>query len=232
MSRRGAFKDDDLGDLDDLLPPSPPPSVRVAPVAAAAPAPQDDAPPLDTPTTGPAAKPAKKVAAKSAATTEPAAKRPRQAPARARATPSTPEAHVAAVAAEALRQLTHSEKQQRGRGRSYGEVVLDAIEQFETELRDHFAQESSAKPKGRLFQRVDHSRPRRRRHAEPPVKIPLAGIISTDVESLDLLADEWHAGSRSALVDQALKFYLADEIAGLSGEVEESDAAEDNAATL
>ncbi|MGX1810566.1 hypothetical protein ACWIGI_33025, partial [Nocardia sp. NPDC055321] len=125
------------------------------------------------------------------------------------------------VVADALRRLTHAEKQQRGRGRSYGEVVLDAIEQFETELREHFAGQVEAKPKGRLFQRVDHSRPRRRRHAEPPVKIPLAGIISGDVESLDLLAEEWHAGSRSALVDQALRLYLADEIAALASEAEE-----------
>ncbi|MEU0539917.1 hypothetical protein ABZ319_08590 [Nocardia sp. NPDC005978] len=222
MSRKGAFKSDDLDDIDDLLPPPPPPAA-VPPTLPTPPAVVETLRAVETPEPAPAPKPARKTAARSAPAAEPAAsKRTRQAPARARATQSTPEAHVASVVADALRRLTHAEKQQRGRGRSYGEVVLDAIEQFETELREHFTEQVEAKPKGRLFQRVDSSRPRRRRHAEPPVKIPLAGIISTDVESLDLLADEWHAGSRSALVDQALRLYLAEEIAALASEAEES----------
>ncbi|GAB2559425.1 ribbon-helix-helix domain-containing protein [Nocardia heshunensis] len=226
MSRKGAFKADDLDDIDDLLPPPPPVAVPVAPVPAPEPVHLD---PVAAPT---AAKSVRKAPAKVAAETA-TPKRPRQTTVRApRTTQSTPEAHVAAVVAEALRQLTHREKQQRGRGRSYGEVVLDAIEQFETELRDHFATAAAAQPKGRLFQRVDHSRPRRRRHAEPPVKIPLAGIIATDVESLDTLAEEWHAGSRSALVDQALKFYLAEEITELAGDAEDSETTEDTSAAI
>lgn len=230
MSRKGAFKADDLDDIDDLLPPPPPAPLAAAPVTTL-PVPEPvQLDPVATPS-APVVKPARKAAAKTAAT-EPAAKRPRQAAVRARSGQSTPEAHVAAVVAEALRQVTHSEKQQRGRGRSYGEVVLDAIEQFETELREHFTTAAAAKPKGRLFQRVDNSRPRRRRHAEPPVKIPLAGIIATDVESLDALAEEWQAGSRSALVDQALKFYLADEIADLAGESDEDDDSEDTSAAV
>ncbi|MET8430697.1 hypothetical protein [Nocardia sp. NPDC004860] len=229
MSRKGAFRADDLDDIDDLLPPPPPAPAAPPPM----PVVSDSVQTVETPRpVAPAAKPPRKSSAKSATTVEPVARRPRQTPARARATQSTPEAHVASVVAEALRQVTHSEKQHRGRGRSYGEVVLDAIEQFETELRDHFSREVSVKPKGRLFQRVDNSRPRRRRHAEPPVKIPLAGIIATDVESLDLLAEEWHAGSRSALVDQALKFYLAEEIAGLSGEDDDIGDSEDTEAVV
>ncbi|MFE3261072.1 hypothetical protein ACFXPS_38910 [Nocardia sp. NPDC059091] len=225
MSRKGAFKADDLDDIDDLLPPPPPIAAPVAPV------PTPETVRLDPVAAPTAAKSTRKVPAKAAAETA-TPKRPRQTAVRARATQSTPEAHVAAVVAEALRQVTHREKQQRGRGRSYGEVVLDAIEQFETELRDHFATAAAAQPKGRLFQRVDHSRPRRRRHAEPPVKIPLAGIIATDVESLDTLAEEWHAGSRSALVDQALKFYLAEEIAELAGDAEDSETSADNSAAI
>ncbi|MBL1079738.1 hypothetical protein JK358_35590 [Nocardia sp. 2] len=225
MSRRGAFKDDDLGDIDDLLPPSPPPVTTTPPIQAVPPtaAVTDAQAPV-----APAPKPARRAAAKAAAPNTEAPKRSRQ-PARSQRANPIHEAHVAAVVAEALRQLTHSEKSHRGRGRSYGEVVLDAIEEFETELREHFSREATAKPKGRLFQRVDHTRPRRRRHTEPPVKIPLAGIIATDIESLDLLAEEWHTGSRSALVDQALKFYLADEIASLSNDADRIDDGEESA---
>lgn len=219
-SRKGAFSDDDLDDIDDLLPSTTP--------VVSAPEKVVTAPRSVSPVVKPARKP---VSSKSAGANEAAPKRPRQTT-RARAGQSVAEAHVATIVAEALRQKTHSEKQQRGRGRSYGEVVLDAIEQFEAQLRDHFSREINAKPKGRLFQRVDHSRPRRRRHTEPPVKIPLAGIIASDLESLDTLADEWHAGSRSALVDQALKFYLAEEIAALAGDPDDVDEPDDISASV
>ncbi|MFE2960989.1 hypothetical protein [Nocardia tengchongensis] len=226
MARRGAFKDDDLDDIDDLLPPSPPAPVVAVPVpqvanqdTAVTPQPRaGDVPAGATKTPRKASSP--KVGA------EAPAKRARTAPVRARAAQSIAEAHVGARVAQALRQLTHGEKQQRGRGRSYGEVVLDAIEQFETELRQHFEQQAGAVPAGRLFRRVDQTRPRRRRHTEPPVKIPLAGIIAPDVELLDNLVIEWQAGSRSALVEEALKLYLAQEIAQLSDEESDDEAEE------
>lgn len=228
MARKGAFNDDDLNDIDDLLPPSRP--VAVAPVAQLpVPPAVTDVPVADAAVDSIAApaKSAKKPTAKVAAEAAPA-KRARPATAR-RAGQSVPEAHVASVVAEALRQLTHSEKTQRGEGRSYGEVVLDAIEQYESELRSHFSTTANAKPAGRLFKRVDSSRPRRRRHAEPPVKIPLSGIIAADMEAIDELVVTWEVGSRSALVDQALKFYLAEDIARLTGETEEADALDEAA---
>lgn len=230
MARKGAFKEDDLGDIDDLLPPPPP-----APVAAVAQPPSVAAdlslhePTVDEPAQplpAPPKAPRKAAAPKSAAAgTDTSAKRTRTTPARARAVQTIAEAHVAARVAEALRHLTHSEKQQRGKGRSYGEVVLDAIEEHETELRQHFQELVNAKPSGRLFSRVDQTRPRRRRHTEPPVKIPLAYIIAPDIQLLDNLVDEWQAGSRSALVDEALKRYLAEEIAALTieGEIHEDE---------
>ncbi|WP_157573988.1 hypothetical protein [Nocardia jejuensis] len=220
MARKGAFNDDDLDDIDDLLPPSVP--APQAPPLTAVP----DAPrlPADTTTDAPAITKTKKTPVKPpAAHAEPTVKRPRAATARAKVSQSVPEAHVAGVVAEVLRQLTHTEKQQRGEGRSYGAVVLDAIETFETELQAHFATVASAKPAGRLFKRVDAGRPRRRRHSEPQVKIALSGIIADDMAAIDDLVETWQAGSRSALVDQALKLYLADDIARVTGAADDQD---------
>ncbi|MGW4244732.1 ribbon-helix-helix domain-containing protein [Nocardia sp. NPDC004722] len=233
MARKGAFKNDDLDDIDDLLPVSPPPVPTAAlpkPPAASAIVPVHDLPingnaAVDV---APAAPKSPRKSAAKGTTTETAAKRTRTTPARARAAQTIAEAHVGARVAEALRQLTHGEKQRRGRGRSYGEVVLDAIEQFETELRQHFRDQADAKPAGRLFSRVDQARPRRRRHTEPPVKIPLAGIIAPDIELLDNLVVEWQAGSRSALVDEALKLYLAEDIARLGGADGSADEADES----
>lgn len=226
MARRGAFKDNDLDDIDDLLPPSPPPVVAVPAVRVADQNPQVIPQPQ---TSGAipavAAKAPRKTSAPKAATETPV-KRARSAAVRTRAAQSIAEAHVSARIAQALRQLTHGEKQQRGKGRSYGEVVLDAIEKFETELRQHFQQQAGAAPAGRLFRRVDQTRPKRRRHTEPPVKIPLAGIIAPDIELLDNLVIEWQAGSRSALVEEALKLYLAQEIAQLSEEESDGEVTE------
>lgn len=212
MARKGAFTDDALGDIDDLLPPTPPPAPRTAAVR-----PTVETPSAPEELTNPAPNKPRRTPARTSAATDTTPRRTKAPIARARST-STPEAHVASVAAEALRLLTHAEKQQRGQGRSYGAVVLDAIEHHMDELKEFFDPSKNTKPTGRLFTRVDQSRPRRRRHAEPPVKIPLAGIITADVEQLDDLVIEWHAGSRSALVDKALQLYLADEIAQLAGE--------------
>lgn len=241
MARKGAFTDDALGDIDDLLPPTPPApkppaprtTVTTAPATATNPLVNGGAPASIGDNSGnlAAPKPAKRQSTKGNSATETAPKRPKQPSVRARGGFSTPEAHVASLAAEALRQLTHTEKQQRGKGRSYGEVVLDAIEQHMDELKAHFDPVANAKPKGRLFARVDHSRPRRRRHAEPPVKIPLAGIIASDLELLDDLVLQWHTGSRSALVDQALQLYLAEDIARLSGDDDEEESDTESAAS-
>lgn len=223
MARKGAFTDDALGDIDDLLPPAPPPRPVVVPAPAAVEslAPVED---LVAPAVVPAKAAPRKTARPAAAASDAPVKRAKPAVSR-RATNSTPEAHVAAVVAEALRQLTHAEKQQRGQGRSYGAVVLDAIEQHMDEIQRHFDPVANAKPAGRLFARVDNSRPRRRRHAEPPVKIPLAGIIAADIAQLDELVVQWHAGSRSALVDKALQLYLAEDIARLAGDYEADEDA-------
>ncbi|GAB2452274.1 hypothetical protein [Nocardia tengchongensis] len=223
MARKGAFRDNDLDDIDDLLPPVPPAETVVAPPPV--PSIELSDPPHGSPhRPNPAPKP-RKAAPRATAGPPEATKRPRATQTRAKTGQGTAEAHVASVVAEALRKRTHGEKERRGKGRSYGEVVLDAIETFEQDIQQHFAAQANPKPTGRLFKRVDHSRPRRRRHEEPPVKIPLAGIIPADIEMLDSLAVEWQAGSRSALVDYALKLYLSDDIARLEGQSDPDDEA-------
>ncbi|MEV6072936.1 hypothetical protein AB0L82_40870 [Nocardia sp. NPDC052001] len=227
MARKGAFNDDDLNDIDDLLPPSAPrPVAHAAPLVAVPDVAEVPAPVVDSPEAAPKAP--KKAAPKAAASpvAEPT-KRPRT---RAKNGQSVPEAHVAGVVAEVLRQLTHTEKQQRGEGRSYGAVVLDAIEAHELELQTHFTTAASAKPAGRLFKRVDAARPRRRRHSEPQVKIALSGIIAEDMAAIDDLVETWQTGSRSALVDQALKLYLAEDIERVNRANDEESEFEDERA--
>ncbi|WP_051158155.1 hypothetical protein [Nocardia carnea] len=133
------------------------------------------------------------------------------------------------MVAEALRNLTHAEKQRRGEGRSYGAVVLDAIEEHQAELKKYF-EANVAKPTSGLFSRVEAGPQKRRRHTTPPVKIPLAGIIPSDIDALDTLANEWQAGNRSALVDKALQLYLAREINQLLGVPEHDSAGSDEGA--
>lgn len=108
----------------------------------------------------------------------------------------------------ALRSLTLNERSvDPTKARSYGQVVLDAIEEHAGELKAHWV---GAVPGsgGGLFKRVEAGRPTRRRHNAPQSRVPLAGVIDSDVAVLDQLASDWGAGSRSALVEQALRLYL------------------------
>ncbi|WP_237707995.1 ribbon-helix-helix domain-containing protein [Hoyosella subflava] len=120
-----------------------------------------------------------------------------------------PEAVVAPEVYQTLRKLTMRERQEKpDRARSYGQVVLDAVEAHVDDLASHWRETTAGPAVSRLFQRVDPSQPRRRRHATSPARIPLAGIIPEDIRQLDALASEWGAGSRSALVEEALRRYL------------------------
>ncbi|MCW4354132.1 ribbon-helix-helix domain-containing protein [Hoyosella sp. YIM 151337] len=180
--RRGAFDPNALGgDIDSLLPQSPPRPTPIRPVQPG-PAPDDPAP------TGVSAPPV------------PAVRSARSAP---------PEAVVAPEVYQTLRKLTMRERQEKpDRARSYGQVVLDAVEAHAEDLASHWRETTAAPAASRLFRRVDPSQPRRRRHASSPARIPLAGIIPEDLRQLDTLAAEWGAGSRSALVEEALRRYL------------------------
>ena len=132
---------------------------------------------------------------------------PESIPAVKRASP--PEVAIAAEVYAALRDLTLSERRSNPiTARTYGHVVLDAIELHADELQRHWIDKPLPRS-GRLFARVSESSgPSRRRHAAAPARVPLAGVINSDTQLLDDLADRWGAGSRSALVEQALRLYL------------------------
>ncbi len=108
----------------------------------------------------------------------------------------------------ALRSLTLDERNSNpATARSYGQVVLDAVEKHADELQDHWVGVASRASSG-LFKRAEAGRPTRRRHQEPRARVPLAGVINADASLLDQLAIDWGAGSRSALVEEALRRYL------------------------
>jgi hypothetical protein len=120
-----------------------------------------------------------------------------------------PEVYLPPAVYTALRELTLEERQRdRATARAYGQVVLDAVEKHAHELQRHWTAEP-VETSGGLFKRRDvGTQPRRRRHSEIQARVPLAGIIASDTATLDALAEEWSAGSRSALVEQALRLYL------------------------
>lgn len=108
----------------------------------------------------------------------------------------------------ALRALTLKERStDPTTARSYGQVVLDAVEEHADELKGHWTQAVTNSGTG-LFKRAEAGRPTRRRHNAPQSRVPLAGVINSDAAVLDQLASDWGAGSRSALVEQALRLYL------------------------
>lgn len=109
----------------------------------------------------------------------------------------------------ALRSLTLEERSvDPTTARSYGHVVLDAVERHAAELQTHWASSTASSSGGGLFKRAEAGRPTRRRHNAPRARVPLAGVINADAAVLDQLASDWGAGSRSALVEQALRLYL------------------------
>ena len=48
--------------------------------------------------------------------------------------------------------------------------------------------------------------PRRRRHAVTPRNVVLSGVNAANARRLDELVTAWGAGTRSALVEQALRY--------------------------
>lgn len=121
--------------------------------------------------------------------------------------PSVPTAQVDPAVHRKLVQLTAKERARNPKtARSFAEVVLDAVEKHQDALSQFWRQPAPAESSG-LFrrQKVTTSTKRRRRHDEPPARIPLGGINPDDLATLEHLWVEWNAGSRSALVEQALR---------------------------
>lgn len=119
-----------------------------------------------------------------------------------------PEVLLAAEVYDAIYQLQIAEKKRRrALARSMGVIVLDAIEAHAAQLRTAWSAAADEVGEGGLFVRpsaavVSH----RRRHVKAPRSVVLSGVNAANGARLDELVDEWGAGTRSALVEQALRY--------------------------
>jgi hypothetical protein len=121
-----------------------------------------------------------------------------------------PTAEISADNLAKLRNLNLAEKRKNpAKARTYGQIVLDAIDAGHEELARHWKPtENTDKAPGSLFTRQPVVR-KRRRHVAPPAKIALTGLNPADAKTIDeQLVKEWGAPSRSALVDEALTLYF------------------------
>ncbi|BBX54509.1 hypothetical protein GCM10009645_20720 [Mycolicibacterium poriferae] len=101
-------------------------------------------------------------------------------------------------------------KVRRGLARTMGAIVLDAIEAHATRLATTWADQRFAVGEGQLFERPSSNAvPRRRRHATAPRTVVLSGVSAANGKRLDDLVQAWNAGTRSALVEQALRYEFA-----------------------
>jgi hypothetical protein len=193
--RRAAFDPTALDDIDELLPPLPAPT-RPAPDAAAS---------VDN-TRGNAPSATSERGRPTAAAT---ARSQRAASLAAPTRVAPPEVTLAPEVYAALRALTLQERGTNpATARTYGRVALDAIEAHADDLAQHWTGPAGTPaPHVGLF---SSSSPisTRRRHSQAPARVPLAGVLRSDVEQLDALVGHWGAGSRSALVEAALRRYL------------------------
>lgn len=121
-----------------------------------------------------------------------------------------PTAEISAENLAKLRNLNLAEKKKNpAKARTYGQIVLDAIDAVHEELARHWKPAANPeKAPGSLFTRQPVVR-KRRRHIAPPAKIALTGLNPADAKTIDdQLVKEWGAPSRSALVDEALTLYF------------------------
>ena len=201
-------------DLDDLWPA--PNTKPAAPHQSVAPAARPAAPAPPPPVASAAAAapmpmviPAEP-AQSAAATRPPAVKRSRPAGAASPSTPRTrpPEVLLSAeVYEEFYRVLLAEKKLRRGLARTTGTIVLDAIEAHAPRLATTWANQQAAVGEGQLCERPSSNAvPRRRRHAHPPRTVVLSGVTASNAQRLDNLVLAWNAGTRSALVEQALRY--------------------------
>ncbi|MFL0286809.1 hypothetical protein ACJH6J_20285 [Mycobacterium sp. SMC-18] len=141
--------------------------------------------------------------------TPPAPRAPRVAKTFDRDGEGNPTAEISADNLTKLRNLNLAEKKNPAKARTYGQIVLDAIDAGQEELARRWKQADTAqKAPGSLFTRQPVVR-QRRRHIAPPAKIALTGLNSADAKTIDeVLVPQWGAPSRSALVDEALTLYF------------------------
>lgn len=200
---------EDLDDLWPVTPASAPPAPRPTPSRAAAPAPR----PVPLPPPAPAATPAHQTpGAQTVPTDETTASSRRPASTGVR-TPEPrrirpPEVLLSAEVYDELYRVQIAEKKiRRGLARTMGAIVLDAIEAHASRLATTWSDQRYAVGEGQLFERPSSTAvPRRRRHANPPRTVVLSGVTAANGQRLDDLVQAWDAGTRSALVEQALRY--------------------------
>ena len=123
--------------------------------------------------------------------------------------PRPPEVLLSADVYQRLAQVSAKEKLDKpSKARPFGVIVMDALEHHAQQLATAWTQDEPATPVGgALFIRpVATVVPRRRRHITPARNVPLAGIDPANARLLDEYVVTWNAGTRSALVEQALRY--------------------------
>lgn len=119
-----------------------------------------------------------------------------------------PEVLLSAEVYDELYRVQIAEKKvRRGLARTMGTIVLDAIEAHAARLETTWADQQSTVGEGQLFERPSSNAvPRRRRHVSAPRTVVLSGVTAANGQRLDNLIHDWGAGTRSALVEQALRY--------------------------
>lgn len=108
---------------------------------------------------------------------------------------------------ELYRTQIAEKKVRRGLARTMGVIVLDAIEAHATRLATTWSNQQFAVGEGQLFERPSSNAvPPRRRHVTAPRTVVLSGVTAANGQRLDQLVQAWGSGTRSALVEQALRY--------------------------
>lgn len=117
-----------------------------------------------------------------------------------------PEASIAYAVYTRLLAVSADEKHQKGlAARPYGVIVMDALDRHASTLQKHWTETpTESAPSSSLFVRSDTALLRRRRTGSKKT-IPLSGISAENRRLLDRYAQDWNAGGRSALVEEALR---------------------------
>mgnify|MGYP000885902239 CR=1 FL=1 len=132
-----------------------------------------------------------------------------------------PEASIAYTVYTRLLEVSADEKHQKGlAARPYGVIVMDALDRHAAALEKRWTETpAESATSNSLFVRSDTALLRRKRTGSKKT-IPLSGISAENRRLLDRYAQEWNAGGRSALVEEALRLEF-----GMSPS---NDAAEDS----
>ena len=123
--------------------------------------------------------------------------------------PRPPEVSLSAEVYQHLAQVSASEKlERRANARSFGVIVMDALDHHADRLATAWTVDAADQPTGEsLFIRASTKVvPPRRRHVLPPRTIPLAGMSLANARLLDDYVVKWGSTTRSALVEQALRY--------------------------